>query len=135
MQYSQKILDHFHHPRNAGNFLQEREGVFIGRAGRRLLGDEIELQLKVVSGQIISARFKAYGGVATIACGSFATEQLVGLPMDKARKLNAEVIMKALDLPQVKRHAALLVEDALRVTLGTCARSLVHCGRAKYKQL
>lgn len=116
MQYNTKILDHFYHPRHAGPF-DDMTGVLLGSAGSRERGDELVIALKREGGSILEARFQAFGGVATIACGSYLAEWLQGKTIADAKSFNSQQLMAALDLPTTKRHAALLAEDALRQAL------------------
>ena len=65
MAYSDKLLDHYEHPRNVGSFDKDEEGVATGMVGAPACGDVMKLQIKVnKDGVIEDAKFKTYG------CGS-----------------------------------------------------------------
>lgn len=62
MAYSEKVLDHYENPRNAGSFSKDEENIGTGLVGAPACGDLMKLQIKVDSnGIIIDARFKTYG--------------------------------------------------------------------------
>lgn len=65
MAYSDKVIDHYEHPRNVGAFDKADPGVGTGMVGAPACGDVMKLQIKVnEQGIIEDAKFKTYG------CGS-----------------------------------------------------------------
>ena len=96
MQYSEKVLDHFTHPRNVGE-IEDANGV--GEVGNAKCGDII----------------KTFGCGAAIATSSMATEMVKGKTLEEALKLTNKAVAEALDgLPPVKMHCSVLAEEALR---------------------
>jgi len=62
MAYSDKVIDHYNNPRNAGKFDSDEDGVGTGIVGAPSCGDVLRLQIKVDENGIIrDARFKTYG--------------------------------------------------------------------------
>lgn len=117
--YSDALLDHFQHPRNAGRFSKQTKGVRIGRAGSPAQGAVIELQIRLGEGnRIEEARFMAYGCPATIACASLTTERLEAKTLEQARRLHNSELAAALELPPQKIHCAVLAEAAVRAAVG-----------------
>lgn len=57
-QYSEKVMDHFHHPRNVG-VIENPDG--IGHVGNPICGDIMELYIKVKNDVIVDAKFKTFG--------------------------------------------------------------------------
>jgi len=113
--YSEKLLDHFQNPRNAGEIAGADATAEIENPA---CGDVLRLTLKASGGRITGARFKAKGCVAAIGCGSALTELIVGKTLEEARKLRREdVITAAGGLPQASSHAAQLALDALSAAL------------------
>jgi nitrogen fixation NifU-like protein len=113
--YSAELLDHFQNPRNAG---EVPEADAVAEIENPACGDVLRLTLKVDSGQIVQAKFKAKGCVAAIACGSAFTELLVGKSLKEAQSLRREDVIAAVGgLPQASTHAAQLVLDALDAAL------------------
>ena len=102
MQYSEKVLDHFTHPRNVGE-IEDANGV--GEVGNAKCGDIMKIYLKVSDdGVIEDVKFKTFGCGAAIATSSMATEMVKGKTLEEA-----------LDgLPAVKVHCSVLAEEALR---------------------
>ena len=63
MAYSDKVIDHYEHPRNVGSFDKSDDNVGTGMVGAPACGDVMKLQIKVnpETGVIEDARFKTYG--------------------------------------------------------------------------
>lgn len=77
----------------------------------------MKIYLRTESGRVAEARFKAYGCVSTIAAGDWVAEWARGKTLVEARGLTAEQIAQALKLAPLKRHCALLAQDALCAAL------------------
>jgi nitrogen fixation NifU-like protein len=56
--YSEKVMEHFRHPRNVGE-MESPDGT--GRVGNPVCGDIMELYIKVKDGVIIDAKFQTFG--------------------------------------------------------------------------
>lgn len=113
--YSDKVLDHFHNPRNVGCF-EDAEG--IAQVGDPDCGDYLFLFLRIRDSQITKACFLCRGCPAAIACASVTTELVTGLPVDEAWNITDETIVDALDgLPEAKAHCSNLGATALHVAL------------------
>lgn len=114
--YSEKVMDHFTHPRNMGE-IKNPSGR--GRVGNPVCGDLMELQLKIArkNGEeyIKDAKFQTFGCGAAIATSSILTEMVKGKTLDEALKITNLVVTEALGgLPPVKRHCSVLAEEALK---------------------
>ena len=68
--YSQQVLDHFEHPRNAGEVARADAAVQLENPA---CGDVLKLTLRLADGRIDEIRFLAKGCVASMACGSALT--------------------------------------------------------------
>jgi nitrogen fixation NifU-like protein len=113
--YSERLLDHFQNPRNAGEIAGADAAVEIENPA---CGDLLRLTLKVDGRRISEARFKAKGCVASIACASAMTEHVVGKTLNEAGKLQRQDVIAAVGgLPQASTHAAQLAIDALSAAL------------------
>ena len=113
--YSDKVMDHFMHPRNMGE-IEDASGV--GEVGNPACGDVMRLYLKIEGGKIVDAKFKTFGCGAAIASSSMTTEMIKGKSIDEALKLSNEAVSEALGgLPPAKQHCSVLAEDALRAAL------------------
>ena len=61
MAYSEKLIDHFEHPRNVGTLDKNAQDVGTGMVGAPACGDVMRLQIKVnPEGVIEDAKFKTY---------------------------------------------------------------------------
>ena len=113
--YSEKVMDHFMHPRNMGE-IEDASGV--GEVGNPACGDVMRLYLKIEDGKIIDAKFKTFGCGAAIASSSMTTELIKGKTIDEALKLSNQAVSEALGgLPPAKQHCSVLAEEALQAAL------------------
>ena len=111
--YSEKVMEHFEHPRNVGE-IPDASGT--GTVGNAKCGDIMKIYLKVSDDGIIEdVKFKTFGCGAAIATSSMATEMVKGKTLEEALKLTNKAVAEALDgLPPVKMHCSVLAEEALR---------------------
>jgi nitrogen fixation NifU-like protein len=118
MTYSDKVLDHYEHPRNVGSLDKADPTVGTGIVGAPECGDVMKLQIKVnEQGVIEDAKFKTFGCGSAIASSSLATEWVKGKTVDEALKIRNTDIVQELSLPPVKIHCSVLAEDAIRAAL------------------
>ena len=117
MSYSDKVLDHFNHPRNLGSFDKAEKNVGTGIVGAPECGDVRKLQIKVENDVIVDARFKTFGCGSAIASSSLATEWMKGRTVDEAFQIKNTDIVKELSLPPVKIHCSVLAEDAIKAAI------------------
>jgi len=117
MAYSDKVVDHFNHPRNMGSLPKEDPRVGTGMVGAPECGDVMKLQIKVEADTIVDAKFKTFGCGSAIASSSLATEWLKGKTIEEAGKIKNTDIVQELNLPPVKIHCSVLAEDAIKAAL------------------
>jgi nitrogen fixation NifU-like protein len=117
MAYSDKVVDHFNHPRNMGSFGKDEQGLGTGIVGAPECGDVMKLQIKVQENTIVDAKFKTFGCGSAIASSSLATEWLKGKTVDEAATIKNTDIVNELNLPPVKIHCSVLAEDAIKAAL------------------
>ena len=113
--YSEKVMDHFQHPRNVGK-LEDADG--IGEVGNAKCGDIMRMYIKVEDGIIVDCKFNTFGCGSAIATSSMATELIIGKPIEEALKLSNKAVVEALDgLPAHKLHCSVLAEEAVRAAV------------------
>jgi nitrogen fixation NifU-like protein len=119
MAYSDKVLDHYNHPRNVGSLDKTSPDVGTGMVGAPECGDVMKLQVKVnpATGVIEDAKFKTFGCGSAIASSSLATEMLKGRTVDEALQIKNTEIVNELSLPPVKIHCSVLAEDAIKAAI------------------
>jgi nitrogen fixation protein NifU and related proteins len=119
MAYSDKVLDHYNHPRNVGSLDKSSAHVGTGMVGAPECGDVMKLQVKVnpETGIIEDAKFKTFGCGSAIASSSLATEWLKGKTVDQALEIKNTDIVNELALPPVKIHCSVLAEDAIKAAI------------------
>ena len=113
--YSEKVMDHFMHPRNVGE-MADADGV--GQVGNPVCGDIMKMYLKIKDNVITDVKFQTFGCGAAIATSSMATELIKGKTLDDALKLTNKAVAEALDgLPKVKMHCSVLAEEAVQAAI------------------
>ena len=89
--YSEKVMDHFQHPRNGG-VIEDANGV--GEVGNAKCGDIMKIYLKI------------------------ETEMIKGKSIHEAMALTNKAVAEALDgLPAHKLHCSVLAEEAIKKAL------------------
>ena len=115
MLYTEKVMDHFEHPRNVGE-IENADGV--GQVGNPKCGDIMKMYLKIDDGVITDVKFKTFGCGSAIATSSMATELIKGKPIEEAMTLTNAAVAEALDgLPAYKMHCSVLAEEAIKAAL------------------
>ena len=115
MLYSDKVMDHFEHPRNVGE-IPDADGV--GQVGNPKCGDIMKMYLKIDNDVITDVKFKTFGCGSAIASSSMATEMIKGRPVAEAMQLTNAAVAEALDgLPGHKLHCSVLAEEAIKAAL------------------
>ena len=107
--YSEKVMDHFQHPRNVGE-IENASGV--GTVGNAKCGDIMRIFLDIDDETHIikDCKFKTFGCGAAVATSSMATELVMGKTIEEAMEVTNKAVMEALDgLPPVKIHCSLPV--------------------------
>ena len=116
MMYSEKVLDHFEHPRNVGE-MENPSGV--GTVGNVKCGDIMQMFIKVNDDEVIEdVKFKTFGCGAAVATSSMATELIKGKTISEALQLTNAAVVEALEgLPPVKIHCSVLAEEAVKAAI------------------
>ena len=113
--YSEKVMDHFLHPRNVGVI---EDANAIGEVGNAKCGDIMKMYMKIEDDTIRDVKFETFGCGSAIASSSMATELIKGKPVSDAMKLTNKAVAEALDgLPDYKMHCSVLAEEAIRSAL------------------
>jgi len=112
MNYTEKVMDHFLHPRNVGKIENPNA---IGEVGNPACGDIIKLFLRInPEGIIEDISFETFGCGAAIATSSMTTEMVKGKHIDEALKVTRDIVAEELGgLPASKMHCSNLASEAL----------------------
>ena len=113
--YSEKVMDHFTHPRNVG-VIEDANGV--GEVGNAKCGDIMKIYLKIENDIIVDVKFETFGCGSAIASSSMATEMIKGKSIHEAMQLTNKAVAEALDgLPAHKLHCSVLAEEAIKAAI------------------
>ena len=113
--YSEKVMDHFLHPRNVG-IIEDADAV--GEVGNAKCGDIMKIYLKIKDDIVEDVKFETFGCGSAIASSSMATEMIKGKPLSEVKNLTNKAVTEALDgLPAHKIHCSVLAEEAIQSAL------------------
>ncbi|HHT70587.1 MAG: Fe-S cluster assembly scaffold protein NifU [bacterium] len=113
--YTEKVMDHFTHPRNVGE-IDNPDGV--GQVGNPVCGDIMKISLRIKDDRIEDIKFKTFGCGAAIATSSMVTELVKGKTVEEAIKISNQTVAEALGgLPCQKMHCSNLAADALHAAI------------------
>jgi nitrogen fixation NifU-like protein len=113
--FSEALLDHFQHPRNAGELPGATARIEVSNP---VCGDVLQLAAIYEDKRIREARFLCRGCTASIASASLLTELIRGRELHELDSIRAESLAESLGgLPPASFHAAQLAIDALHTLL------------------
>jgi nitrogen fixation protein NifU and related proteins len=113
--YSDKVMDHFMHPRNVGE-IPDADGV--GEVGNPVCGDMMTFYIKVKDDRLTDVKFKTFGCGAAIAVSSMTSEMATGKTLEEAMLITPQGVADELGgLPKVKFHCSNLGADALHIAI------------------
>ena len=109
--YTEKVMEHFTNPSNAGE-IPDADG--IGEVGNPVCGDMMTFYIKVDDNIITDVKFKTFGCVAAISVSSMVSEMAKGKTLREAKTITNKSVAAALDgLPKEKMHCSNLGAEAL----------------------
>lgn len=114
-EYSEKVMDHYRNPRNAGKI---DDADLVGEAGSLACGDSLKLYIKLDGNIIKDAKFLTFGCGSAVAASSILTEMIIGKTLDEVKNITNKDIAEELGgLPQQKMHCSVMGKEALEDAL------------------
>lgn len=113
--YSELVIEHFEHPRNAGE-IADPDGE--ASTSNPVCGDRMRVTIRVEAERIAEVRWQTRGCPPAIATSSFASELVSGWTLAEVDALTRERIADGIGgLPKDKVHCSVLAADALRAAV------------------
>jgi nitrogen fixation NifU-like protein len=111
--YRDYILDHYKNPRNFGE-LEPHDLAWHDH--NPLCGDELGVHVAVENGRIADLRFHGQGCAISQAAASIASEELIGMELDRVHALPGDWIVELLGIgiSPTRRKCALLALKVMR---------------------
>ena len=117
--YSEKLLDHFRHPRNYGELIDAHVSY---ESFNPLCGDRIRVEVKLKDGIVTEARFRGDGCAISVAAASLLTEMILAKTVDAVSEDQLIAALES-DIKPARIQCALLPLEALRAGLKTYDRT------------
>jgi nitrogen fixation NifU-like protein len=111
--YREQILEHYKQPHNWGE-LEDPDLEF--EDFNPLCGDELKVQLRIEDGKVAEVRFSGHGCAISQASASMASDEVIGMPVEKLITLDREFVLDLLgiDISATRMKCALLSLKVLK---------------------
>ncbi|MBL7139936.1 MAG: Fe-S cluster assembly protein NifU [Planctomycetes bacterium] len=111
--YTEKVREHFLHPKHAGEIENPDLDATVGNI---TCGDALRLMVKLDdAGRIADARFQTFGCASAIASSDALIDLIMGKTVEEAEAITNDDIAEYLDgLPEAKMHCSVMGMEALQ---------------------
>ncbi len=101
--YQAHILDHYKHPRNAGEIKTVPSGgeLIHAHASNQGCGDDLDVDLVIKDGVITELKWRGTGCAISQAAMSLVSEWMIGKNLEQVRSLKVKDIYKLMQLSEI----------------------------------
>lgn len=92
--YTDRLLDHYRHPRNQGHL---DDPSLSAEEYNPLCGDRVTIEARVEDGRIVEARFHGRGCALCLGAASILTEAIQGQTLSDLRSLGQDEFLALLE--------------------------------------
>ncbi|HLD03431.1 MAG TPA: iron-sulfur cluster assembly scaffold protein [Candidatus Dojkabacteria bacterium] len=114
--YREKLLDHYHNPRNYGELLKATNQIRVENVS---CGDTINMQVLISKKTLKKVKFMGEGCAIAIAAASILSEHAQGKPLEQLKKLQLADLLKLMgvELTLSRRKCASLCLESLKAAI------------------
>jgi nitrogen fixation NifU-like protein len=94
--YTERLLDHYRHPRNRGSLASPD---LSGEEYNALCGDRVRIEVRVREGRIAEAWFDGRGCALCLGAASILTDMITGKALHELELMNADQFLAELESP------------------------------------
>ncbi|MBN1331345.1 iron-sulfur cluster assembly scaffold protein [Candidatus Dojkabacteria bacterium] len=112
----QNLIDHYKNPRNVGVLKKATNTVECSNV---TCGDEVKVSLLIKAGKIEEIRHESAGCVMSVAGISILSEELIGMEVEKVKKLDKDALQEILgiEITPSRLKCAMLGLEAIKKAL------------------
>jgi len=93
--YQEEILEHYRHPHNRGSI---KNADIVQKERNPVCGDELVFFITLAGDKVSDIKFEGQGCAISQAAASMLTDDIIGMPIEKIKKLQKEDLLDLLGI-------------------------------------